>query len=260
MANKHQVGTEKCSTHCPDQASAKRCDLYKNIYILYLHYKIGILQVFGTNAIVLWWQVNQNITCVIRLSEEIYLNIILGPVFLRPSGTFSFTLNPDFDLFCDRTDDEWRVVLTRFIGARAEEGVDCVSETIHKCIDEHLSLHVVKWHLSFIAVDKDADARGSETGWQGRGRLCAEGVVCPVAQTQEPVAVGRTHRNLALTVDGATGHTQVPVCLVPDFHLVTTNLGYGTLSYAHTHTLQPFTTVKSTGPNSETLAMAPNVL
>ena len=90
---------------------------------------------------------------------------------------------------------------------------------IHKRKDELLRLHVEKRHLSFIAVHKHADARGSKTEGQGRRRLGAEGVVRPVAQTQEPVALSRTHGDLALPVDGAAGHAQVPVRLVPDLHL-----------------------------------------
>ena len=106
---------------------------------------------------------------------------------------------------------------------------------IHKRKDELLSLHIEKRHLSFFTVDKHADARGSEAERQGRRRLGAEGVFRPVPQAQEPITLRRTHGDLALPVDGAAGHTQIPVCLVSDLHLRDNKAWLMSLQ-THTHT------------------------
>ena len=86
-------------------------------------------------------------------------------------------------------------------------------------MDEHPGLHVVEGHQSLVIVHIDTNPGWSEIHCQAGGGLCSEGVVSPIPQAEEPVAMGRAYRDFALPVDRPACHSQVPVSLSSHLHL-----------------------------------------
>lgn len=120
---------------------------------------------------------------------------------------------------CNRTNDQWSLVPSRFIGAGTEERMDGVIKGIGECVDEKSGLHVVEGHHSLFKVHVDPNSRRSVAERQASGRLCSEGVFSLVPQTEEPVAVGRAYGDLALPVDRPARHSQIPISLPTNVHL-----------------------------------------
>lgn len=120
---------------------------------------------------------------------------------------------------CNRTNDQWSLVPSRFIGAGTEERIDGVRKSIIECVDEESGLYVVEGHHSLIKVHVDSNPRWSDADRQAGWRLCSEGVLSLIAQAEEPVAVGGAYGDLALPVDRPAGHSQVPISLPTNVHL-----------------------------------------
>lgn len=97
--------------------------------------------------------------------------------------------------------------------------MDGVRKDICECEDEQSGLHIEEGHHPLITVHKDAHPRGSGVHGQVGGGFCSEGVVRPISQAQEPVAVGGAYSDFALPIDGVTCHSQVPISLPSDLHL-----------------------------------------
>lgn len=97
--------------------------------------------------------------------------------------------------------------------------MDCVRKNIFECIDEQSGLHVVEGHQSLITVHIDSNSWGFEVDRQGGRGFCSEGVVVPIPQAEEPVAMSRANGDFALPIDGAAGYSQVPVSLSSHLHL-----------------------------------------
>lgn len=120
---------------------------------------------------------------------------------------------------CNRTDEQRSLVPSRFVGAGAEEWIDCVRKSICEGVDENSGLHVVEGHHPLLKVHVDPNSRRSDAEHQAGRRLGSEGVFSLIAQTEEPVAVGGAYGDLALPVDGSARHSQVPIGLPPNVHL-----------------------------------------
>lgn len=97
--------------------------------------------------------------------------------------------------------------------------MDGVRKNICECINEQSGLHVVEGHQSFITVHIDSNPGGSMADCQVGWGFCSEGVVAPISQAEEPVAIGRAYSDFALPIDGTTCHSQVPVSLFSHLHL-----------------------------------------
>lgn len=97
--------------------------------------------------------------------------------------------------------------------------MDGVRKGICECVDEHPGLHVVEGHQPLITVHIDSNPGRSavycEAGWG----FCPEGVVSPIPQAEEPVAMGGAYGDFALPIDRPACHSQVPVCLFSHLHL-----------------------------------------
>lgn len=97
--------------------------------------------------------------------------------------------------------------------------MDGVIESICESIDEHPGVHVVERHNSLIVVHVDSNAGRLRGDCEAGGGLRPEGVVGPIPQAQEPVAVGRAHSDFAFTVDRTARYPQVPVGFSSHLHL-----------------------------------------
>lgn len=97
--------------------------------------------------------------------------------------------------------------------------MDGVRKSICECVDEHSGLHVVEGQQSLIIVHIDSNPGGFEVDGQVFWGFCSEGIVGPIPQAEEPVAMGGTYRYLALPIDGPACHAQVPVSLSTHLHL-----------------------------------------
>lgn len=97
--------------------------------------------------------------------------------------------------------------------------MDGVRKSLCECIDEHSGLHVVEGHHSLVAVHKDSDPWRSEVDRQAGWGFCSEGVLGPIPQAEEPVAVGGAYGDFALPIDKPACYPQVPVSLSSHLHL-----------------------------------------
>lgn len=97
--------------------------------------------------------------------------------------------------------------------------MDGSRKSICECVDEQPGLHVVEGHQSLVVVHIDSDPGWSEIQCQVGGGLCSEGVISPIPQAEEPVAMGRAYRDFALPIDRPACHSQVPVSLSSHLHL-----------------------------------------
>lgn len=120
---------------------------------------------------------------------------------------------------CHRSNDQRRLVPSRFIGAGTEERIDGVGKRVGEGEDEKPGLHVVEGHHPLLKVHVDPNPRRPDAERQAGGRLRPEGVFALIPQTEEPVAVGGAYGDLALPVDGPARHPQVPVGLPANVHL-----------------------------------------
>lgn len=121
--------------------------------------------------------------------------------------------------FCNGADDQRSLVHSRFIRARAEEGMNGVMKGIREGIHEHFGLHVVEGQQSLVIVHVDTDAGRSGVDRQAGRGFCSESVGGPFPQAEKPVAVGGAYGDFALPVDGVANHSQVPVGLCSHLHL-----------------------------------------
>lgn len=94
-----------------------------------------------------------------------------------------------------------------------------VCKTICECVDQQPGLHIVKGHQSLIVVHIDSNSGWSDIDCQAGGGFCSEGVVSAIPQAEEPVTVGGTYSDFALSDDRAARHSQVPVSLFSNLHL-----------------------------------------
>lgn len=101
-----------------------------------------------------------------------------------------------------------------FVSAGTEAGIQGFSKEVDVRENKCHSVSVVKRHLSFFVVNVNPDLLRFGVQVNGHDWIGSEGVFVLVSQTQEPVAVSRTDRDLPLAVDRAIDHAHVPVCLL----------------------------------------------
>lgn len=109
--------------------------------------------------------------------------------------------------------------------------MDGVFKTVCVSKDDQFGLHVVEGQQSFITVYIDADPRRSGGDCQADGRIRSEGVVGPIPQAEEPVAVGGAHWDFTLSNDGPARYSQVPVGFTADIHLEEDREGNMTVTF-----------------------------
>lgn len=97
--------------------------------------------------------------------------------------------------------------------------MDGVRKSVCERIDEHSGLHVVERHHSLVTVHKDSDPGWPQVDRQAGRGFCSEGVLAPIPQAEEPVAVSGAYGDFALPIDRPACYPQVPVSLSSHLHL-----------------------------------------
>lgn len=118
----------------------------------------------------------------------------------------------------DGGDDQCSRVLSVLVDARAEDGVDTLSESVAKCVEMRMCLHIIEGHLSSFIVQKDAQLL-RQCGEMERNSVSSEGFHFSTFQPQTPEATLWTETDLSFASCRPPGHSYGPGCLMSYVHL-----------------------------------------